>query len=162
MWGAILLNNTRSADPFSSYSPADNEQWKSVAAKALFRSILVSNLLVYALTTGYGKTVLVISFLLSAKRIDERAVALKMATISSLDQTTKNIADFMAGEHRIPVDGELDPTQMKGYNYLASGDTEWTVSPLSYDHQLNVTAPPSRYLQTIWQYDGSVLRDESG
>ncbi|GLU14395.1 hypothetical protein SLE2022_309690 [Rubroshorea leprosula] len=162
VWGAILLNTAGGADSFSSYSPTDNEQWKSVTAQALLRSILVSTLLGYALTTEYGKTILVISFLLSAKRIDERAVALKMATKSSLAQTTKNIADFMAGEHKILVRGETDPTQMKGYNYLVSGDTKWTASPPNYLYQLEVTDTQVVTLQKIWQCNGSLLTGESG
>ncbi|GLT60406.1 hypothetical protein SLA2020_331730 [Shorea laevis] len=162
VWGAILLNTTGGADSFSSYGPADNEQWKSVTAQTLFRSLLMSTLLGYALTTAYGKTILVISILLSAKRIDERAVALKMATKSSLARTTKNIADFMAGEHEIPVTGVPDPTRMKGYNYLVSGDTKWTASPPSYHHHLEVRDCQVVTLQKIWQCDRSLLTGESG
>ncbi|GKV49197.1 hypothetical protein SLEP1_g55960 [Rubroshorea leprosula] len=70
---------------------------------------------------------------------------------------------LMAHEHEIHTEGEPDPTDMQGYNYLVNGDREEVevTAPL-YQKQVDITKAEIVTLQKVWQCQGKLLRGETG
>ncbi|GLT44779.1 hypothetical protein SLA2020_186560 [Shorea laevis] len=164
LWGAFIFILFGQNDSFSAYSLEDNEQWKRYSSQVYYQAFLVGLMIgFYIGFANYGWSAFFVTLFLTYKA-DEKTAALKMASRSSLAEDTKLISDFMACEHLLRTDGEPNPIQMKGYNYLVTGESEEMVKLRrpQYQKQLDVTTDEVITLQKIWQCQGRLLTGEKG
>ncbi|KAB1221865.1 hypothetical protein CJ030_MR2G003985 [Morella rubra] len=77
---------------------------------------------------------------------------------TGLVRSTRLLEDFMADEHELSNEEVVDPSCMKGYNYLVKGDKEKNarVTPPSYRKQLEITSDVIT-IEKIWQCKGRLL-----
>ncbi len=97
------------------------------------------------------------SFALS--RISERHEALSMASRSyGLIRNNKLIADFMAYEHELSNEDEVDLVSMKGLKYLVKGKEKEQVKvvPPHNQNRLQLTGKAIT-IEMIWQCKGRLL-----
>jgi hypothetical protein len=73
-------------------------------------------------------------------------------------RSSKLVADFMIYEHTLSNEEEVDPTCMKGYNYLVNGEEKGSVKvvPPLYQKQLEITDEVIT-INKIWQCQGQLL-----
>uniref|UniRef100_A0A2N9IJF4 DUF4220 domain-containing protein n=1 Tax=Fagus sylvatica TaxID=28930 RepID=A0A2N9IJF4_FAGSY len=91
--------------------------------------------------------------------ISERREALSMASRSyGLVRNNKLIADFMAYEHELSNEDEVDPVSMKGFKYLVKGEEKEQVKvvPPHNQNQLQLTGKAIT-IEMIWQCKGRLL-----
>ncbi|GAB4826633.1 hypothetical protein Ancab_033528 [Ancistrocladus abbreviatus] len=140
----------------SAFSLADIDNRKSFVWTGLVQIFWVS----FIMNKFNDPTVslsLVLVWPLMSTKFDERAAALKYASLSTSDgvaETTRKIADYMIKEHELSDEAEPDPTSMRGYKYLvgvkdAKGKVKLAPSCLlEFDKDKVIT------LEDIWQCEG--------
>lgn len=125
IWAMFCFLVLGSANSISAYSLQDNENYIRYNFEVLVQFFWLGFILgMYSEETKF-QIPLYVLYLLTLRRTSERAGALASASRSNgVVRNTKLIADYMAYEHEhaLSEDGEVDPTCMKGYNYLVRGE----------------------------------------
>ena len=154
VWGAFLLTFLGSADCISAYSLEDNENRKRFTVEVIVQYFWLS----WLIWKCKFETILRIplSFLscLSFLRTGERAAALESASRYGLRRSTRPIANFMANEHTLCNDDQVDASSMKGYNYLVGGDKK--NEALLYRMKSDIPSDVIT-IDKIWQCNGNLL-----
>ncbi|GKV49202.1 hypothetical protein SLEP1_g55965 [Rubroshorea leprosula] len=164
LWAISLLILFASVDSFSALSLAGNEQWRKHFGELFFMggSLGWITAFYFAGNKYYLYVFPGIIFILGYK-VRERGIAMCLASKYFIERNTKLIADFMAHEHEIRTEGEPDPTDMRGYNYLVNGDTQKVKVTLPlYQKQVDITKAEIVTLQKVWQHRGRLLSGETG
>ncbi|GMY38456.1 hypothetical protein FCV25MIE_33700 [Fagus crenata] len=102
---------------------------------------------------------IIIFQIFALSRISKRREALSMASRSyGLVRNNKLIADFMAYEHELSSEDEVDPVSMKGFKYLVKGEEKEQVKmvPPHNQNQLQLTGKAIT-IEMIWQCKGRLL-----
>ncbi|GMY36960.1 hypothetical protein FCV25MIE_32202 [Fagus crenata] len=154
-WAMFLLIFLGSADCISAYRLEDNENRKRYNLEVMFKFYILGWFIAtYAITKF-----LVPLYILCLLKTFERGVALTMASRSyGLVRINKLIADFMAYEHMLSNEDEVDPVSMKGFKYLVKGEEkeQEKVVPPQYQNQLQLTGKAIT-IDMIWQCEGRLL-----
>ncbi|KAE7995487.1 hypothetical protein FH972_000271 [Carpinus fangiana] len=158
VWAVSLYIFLGKANSISAYNLEENENWKSYGFVFLVQIFWIPYL-----SWTYKKDIIwqPVNFLcaLSITRTAERFLALILASRSyGMVGSSKLVADFMIYEHTLSNEEEVDPTCMKGYNYLVIGEKEGSVKvvPPLYQKQLEITDDVIT-INKIWQCQGQLL-----
>ncbi|KAF8032243.1 hypothetical protein BT93_D1234 [Corymbia citriodora subsp. variegata] len=116
VWAIFLMIFFGSSDSYSVHSLEDCEQWKTYVWQYVIKVTGVTFLLVMSGITLPMISVLILCLIVPLKAF-RRAASLKIASGYGRQMTTKLIADYMRTEHQ-SSEGDLDPSQMRGYNYV--------------------------------------------
>ncbi|KAK7817557.1 uncharacterized protein LOC136069496 [Quercus suber] len=160
IWAIFLIIFSGNADCISAYSLVDNENRRRYNMEVLVKYYGLG-----WLTGTYGheikfRILLYFLFAFALLRTTLRGAALSLASrTDGLVKNTKLIADFMANEHTLSNEGEVDPSCMKGYKYWVKGEEKEKVEviPPLYQYHL-MTANEVVTIDMIWQCQGSLLR----
>jgi hypothetical protein len=104
---------------------------------------------------------LILLYALSFFRTIEKFRALKLASRSYglvRSSRTKRVADYMANEHTLSLEEDVDPTSMKGYKYLVTGEEKGQVrvkAPLYLQQLENIDEVITT--NKIWECRGQLL-----
>ena len=154
VWALFLLIFSGSADCISVYSLEDNENHSRYILEVLFNIYMLNQWL-----SLYFNGVLFLSVIFfhvfALNRTTERYVALRMASRYGLVRSNKLIADFMAYEHKLSNEDEVDPVSMKGFKYLVKGEGKEQVKvvPPHNQNQLQLIGKAIT-IEMIWQCKG--------
>nr|POF00603.1 hypothetical protein CFP56_27676 [Quercus suber] len=159
IWAIFLIIFSGNADCISAYSLVDNENRRRYNMEVLVKYYGLG-----WLTGTYGheikfRILLYFLFAFALLRTTLRGAALSLASrTDGLVKNTKLIADFMANEHTLSNEGEVDPSCMKGYKYWVKGEEKEKVEviPPLYQYHL-MTANEVVTIDMIWQCQGSLL-----
>jgi len=160
VWAVFLVIFLGNANSISAYNLEENENRKSYNFVVLIQCLWTQFLIfTYSKKTVQIQLGLNILNSLSVLRTGERVKALTLASRSyGLVRSSKLVADFMIYEHTLSNEEEVDPTCMKGYNYLVNGEEEGNVKvvPPLYQKQLDITDEVIT-INKIWQCQGQLL-----
>ncbi|KAF8032378.1 hypothetical protein BT93_D1328 [Corymbia citriodora subsp. variegata] len=115
VWAIFLMIFFGSSDSYSVHSLEDCERWKNYVWQYAIEITGVAFLFVMSGITLPMISVLILCLIVPLKAF-RRAASLKIASGYGRQMTTKLIADYMSTEHR--SEGDLDPSQMRGYKYV--------------------------------------------
>ncbi|XP_030441860.1 uncharacterized protein LOC115664055 [Syzygium oleosum] len=160
VWATFLMIFFRSSGYFSDYSLDDRI---SYSWEHLLRNILLAKMLIFSVrnswvfwvvTTIFGVMCL---FLFVKLKDNAKAKCLLTARGYDLQRSTKLISDYMNSEHQTSDPCNLDPIQMRGYNYVMRGEeTIWVNgSPLEITDEV-VT------VEKVWTCQGWLLSSTGG
>ena len=158
VWAMFLLIFFGSADCISVYSLEDNENHNRYILEVLVNFYVVTQW-ISLYNDGLLSLPFVIFQLFALNRTSERHVALSMASRSyGLVRNNKLIADFMAYEHKLSNEDEVDLVSMKGFKYLVKGEGKEQVKvvPPHNQNQLQLTGKAIT-IDMIWQCEGRLL-----
>ncbi|KAL3742779.1 hypothetical protein ACJRO7_018146 [Eucalyptus globulus] len=116
VWAIFLMIFFGSSDLYSIHSLEDCEQGKNYVWQYVIKFFGVSFLLVMSGITLPMISVLILLLMVPLK-VNRRAASLKIASRYGRQRNTKFIADYMISEHQ-SWEGNLDPSQMRGYSYV--------------------------------------------
>jgi hypothetical protein len=124
VWAMLLVIFLGNANSISAYNLEGNENRKSYNFVVLVQCLCMQFLIfTYSKETIQFQTELNILNSLSVLRIGERVKALTLASRSyGLVRSSKLVADFMIYKHTLSNEEKVDPTCMKGYNYLVNDE----------------------------------------
>ncbi|KAK3434037.1 hypothetical protein EUGRSUZ_D01495 [Eucalyptus grandis] len=143
VWATFLMIFFGSSDSYSVHSLDDCERWKNYVWQYALKIAGVSFLLVMSGITLPMISVLTLCLIVPLKVI-LRAASLKIASGSGRQLTGKSIADYMKSEHQ-SSEGDLDPSQMRGYRYVQLRITDRVVT-----------------IEKVWKCQGWLLRSGGG
>ena len=157
VWALFLLIFSGSADCISVYSLEDNENHSRYILEVLF-NIYMMNQWLSLYFNGVLSLSVIFFQVFALNRTIERYVALGMASRYGLVRSNKLIADFMAYEHKLSNEDEVDPVSMKGFKYLVKGEGKEQVKvvPPHNQNQLQLTGKDIT-IDMIWQCEGRLL-----
>ncbi|KAK3434057.1 hypothetical protein EUGRSUZ_L00328 [Eucalyptus grandis] len=116
VWATFLMIFFGSSDTYSVHSLEDCERWKNYVWQYALKIAGVSFLFIMSGIALPMISVLTLCLIVPLKVI-RRATSLKIASGSGRQLTGKSIADYMQSEHQLS-EGDLDPSQMRGYRYV--------------------------------------------
>ncbi|KAK3434041.1 hypothetical protein EUGRSUZ_D01490 [Eucalyptus grandis] len=126
VWAIFLMIFFGSSDLYSVHSLEDCEQGKNYVWQYVIKFFGVSFLLVMSGISLPMISVLILLLMVPLK-VNHRAASLKIASRYGRQKKAKFIADYMNSEHQL-WEGNLDPSQMGGYNYVVERFKESTTS----------------------------------
>ncbi|XP_058071021.1 uncharacterized protein LOC131220066 [Magnolia sinica] len=159
IWAVFLLYSFGSVDSISAYNLEDNQQVKKYAFEGLVQVVLITYLMVTYISGMPVEWELWCFWSIGVTKIFERWCAFLSASRSSwLLRKTRLVADVMIYEHELSSPGKADPTVMRGYNYLVTGEEEIAVRDDTPFHpqRLKITHEIIT-LQKIWECHGRLV-----
>ncbi|KAK9267452.1 hypothetical protein L1049_009878 [Liquidambar formosana] len=159
IWALFLLVVLGSADSFSAYSVEDNEQSKRYIWNMVLNFIWLALLIALYDSQSKLSLPLWLLYLVTVLKTGERVLAFKLASQAGLARNNKLTADFMGYEHELSNQEEIDPTHLKGYNYLVRGEDQEKakVSAPRYHMRLEIKDDEVITIHKIWQCKGRLL-----
>ncbi|KAF8007735.1 hypothetical protein BT93_K1661 [Corymbia citriodora subsp. variegata] len=173
VWAIFLMIFFGSSDSYSVHSLEDCEQWKNYVWQYAIKITGVLLLLVMSGITLPMISVLTLCLIVPLKVI-RRAASLKIASGYGRQMSTKLIADYMSTEHQTS-EGDLDPSQMRGYNYVVRvGKTSLMSIKMFKEREAAARLEAPNYrkpleitdrivtIEKVWNCQGWLLRSDGG
>ncbi|KAL3742771.1 hypothetical protein ACJRO7_018138 [Eucalyptus globulus] len=146
------LANAWSLGHFSDYNLEDNGQQINYSWEHLLRNISLAKMLIFsvrnskvswAITPNFrvisgNMLVLHTLFLIVKLKDNEKTKSVMTASRNDVQRTIKLISQYISSEHQSSDPRNLDPIQMRGYNYVVRGEeTRWVNgSPLKMTDEI--------------------------
>lgn len=159
IWAIFLLNFFGNADCISACSLEGNENRRRFNMIVLVKYFGLIWLLGTSRHERKFTIPLYLLFVFALLRTSLRSQALRLASrTDGLVRNTKLIADFMANEHTLSNEDEVNPTCMKGYKYWVKGveEEKMEATPPLYQYHLKA-ANEVVTIDMIWQCQGSLV-----